>query len=110
MRPNIPSVIDISCANSDCGRPMTVRTAGTGVFLGCSGYALPPKERCKATINLTPGDEAVNIDEDDEAESKRLLQRKRCDQCNTRRWTAILLTTPVSCIFAAIIPTAAVSR
>ena len=83
MRPNIPSVIDISCANSDCGRPMTIRTAGTGVFLGCSGYALPPKERCKATINLTPGDEAVNIDEDDEAESKRLLQRKRCDQCNT---------------------------
>ena len=38
---------------------MQVRTASTGVFLGCSGYALPPKERCKNTINLTPGDEAI---------------------------------------------------
>ena len=62
---------------------MMIRTAGTGVFLGCSGYALPPKERCKNTINLTAGDEAVNIDEDDEAESKQLMHKHRCKICNT---------------------------
>ena len=42
-----------------------------------------PKERCKQTINLTPGDEAVNIDEDDEAESKQLMHKHRCKICNT---------------------------
>ena len=81
MRPNTPSETTIVCAK--CARPMMIRTAGTGVFLGCSGYALPPKERCKHTVNLTVGDEAVNIDEDDEAESKLLLHRHRCKLCNT---------------------------
>jgi DNA topoisomerase-1 len=81
MRPNTPSQTDIACGL--CQRPMMIRTAGTGVFLGCSGYALPPKERCKHTINLTEGDEAVNIDEDDEAESKSLLHKHRCSLCNT---------------------------
>ena len=81
MRPNKPSQTDIPCTK--CGRPMMIRTAGTGVFLGCSGYALPPKERCKHTINLTEGDEAVNIEEDDEAESKSLLHKHRCKLCNT---------------------------
>jgi DNA topoisomerase I len=81
MRPNKPSQTDIPCTK--CGRPMMIRTAGTGVFLGCSGYALPPKERCKHTINLTEGDEAVNIEEDDEAESKSLLHKHRCRLCNT---------------------------
>jgi DNA topoisomerase I len=81
MRPNTPTETDIAC--SLCERPMMIRTAGTGVFLGCSGYALPPKERCKQTINLTPGDEAVNIDEDDEAESKLLMHKHRCKICNT---------------------------
>ena len=81
MRPNTPSQTEIEC--SQCSRPMMIRTAGTGVFLGCSGYALPPKERCKQTLNLTCGDEAVNIDEDDEAESKSLLHKHRCTKCNT---------------------------
>jgi len=81
MRPNSPSETGIEC--SKCGRPMMIRTAGTGVFLGCSGYALPPKERCKHTVNLTAGDEAVNIEEDDEAESKLLLHKHRCKICNT---------------------------
>jgi DNA topoisomerase-1 len=52
------------------------------VFLGCSGYALPPKERCKNTINLTSGDEAIREDADDEAESRQLLERHRCKKCN----------------------------
>ena len=58
MRPNSPTETDIPCKL--CDRPMMVRTAGTGVFLGCSGYALPPKERCKHTVNLISGDEVVS--------------------------------------------------
>jgi DNA topoisomerase-1 len=81
MRPNKPSITGISC--SKCGRPMMIRTAGTGVFMSCSGYSLPPKERCKQTINLTAGDEAINIEEDDEAESKALMHKHRCKLCNT---------------------------
>ena len=45
MQANDPTTTDIQCTG--CGRPMQIRTASTGVFLGCSGYALPPKERCK---------------------------------------------------------------
>jgi DNA topoisomerase-1 len=62
---------------------MQVRTASTGVFLGCSGYALPPKERCKNTVNLTPGDEAIPEDGDDEAESRLLRTKHRCGICGT---------------------------
>ncbi len=80
MQPNEPTMTDIPCAQ--CGRPMQIRTASTGVFLGCSGYALPPKERCKQTINLVPGDEAIREDADDEAESRQLLERHRCQKCN----------------------------
>ena len=81
MRLNNPTETDIEC--SSCGRMMQVRTGTTGVFLGCSGYALPPKERCKTTMNLVPGDEAVNVDEDDEAEAKLLIQKHHCAKCNT---------------------------
>jgi DNA topoisomerase I len=80
MQPNQPTMTDIECTT--CGRPMQVRTASTGVFLGCSGYALPPKERCKNTINLTPGDEAIKEDADDEAESRLLRSKHRCKLCN----------------------------
>ena len=81
MRRNDATLTDIPCET--CGRPMNVRTASTGVFLGCSGYALPPKERCKGTKNLTPGDEAIAADADDEAESRQLVERRRCKICNT---------------------------
>jgi DNA topoisomerase-1 len=82
MRPNDPVTTDIPCPQ--CSRPMQIRTASTGVFLGCSGYALPPKERCKATINLVPGGEVVALDENDEdSESKQLLARRRCPKCGT---------------------------
>jgi len=80
MRENAPTETDIECPT--CSRPMQVRTASTGVFLGCSGYALPPKERCKSTINLIRGDEVANVD-DDEGESKLLLQKRRCSICST---------------------------
>ena len=81
MRANQPTETDILC--KACGRPMQIRTASTGVFLGCSGYSLPPKERCKETLNLIPGDEAVDIDADDEGESKLLRSKHRCKICNT---------------------------
>ncbi|MDO8271288.1 MAG: type I DNA topoisomerase [Gammaproteobacteria bacterium] len=83
MRENKPTDTDIPCPK--CGRHMQIRTASTGVFLGCSGYSLPPKERCKSTINLTPGEEAISTDDADEAEeveNQRLRVRKRCKLCN----------------------------
>lgn len=81
MRENHPTEVDIDCPK--CSRKMQVRTATTGVFLGCSGYALPPKERCKSTINLVRGDEVVSADDDDESESRLLIAKHRCALCNT---------------------------
>ncbi|MBY4676930.1 type I DNA topoisomerase [Marinobacterium arenosum] len=80
MRPNTPTETDIDCP--ECGRKMMIRTGSTGVFLGCSGYQLPPKERCKATINLIPGDEVVSADGDDEEESRILRNKHRCKRCD----------------------------
>ena len=81
MRANTPTATDIDC--SRCGRSMQIRTAGTGVFLGCSGYALPPKERCTNTQNLVPGDEAVDIEQDAEGESRLLRAKRKCAACGT---------------------------
>jgi DNA topoisomerase-1 len=81
MRENVPTDTDVECPK--CGRPMQIRTASTGVFLGCSGYALPPKERCKSTINLVPGDEVVSAEYEEEGESRLLLQKHRCRRCKT---------------------------
>ena len=81
MRANTPTRTDIDC--SKCGREMQLRTAGTGVFLGCSGYALPPKERCTNTQNLVPGEEAVDVEKDAEGESKLLRAKHKCPICTT---------------------------
>ncbi|WP_110691928.1 type I DNA topoisomerase [Salinicola halophyticus] len=75
MRPNDPVETDIACPT--CGRPMQIRIASTGVFLGCSGYNLPPKERCKTTIDLIPGDEAVPEEADEAAETDALRAKRR---------------------------------
>jgi DNA topoisomerase-1 len=80
MRTNAPTETIIPCPS--CGRNMQIRTASTGVFLGCSGYALPPKERCKTTINLVPGTEIAKGD-DDEAETRVLRKMHRCPLCET---------------------------
>ena len=80
MRSNQMVLTDIDCPT--CGRKMGIRTASTGVFLGCSGYALPPKERCKQTINLVPGDEFIAADsEDGEVDALRAMHR--CKKCGT---------------------------
>ena len=80
MRANEPSLTDIDCP--DCSRPMMIRTASTGVFLGCSGYGLTPKERCKSTINLVPGEEVEDTD-DENAEVNALRAMRRCPKCAT---------------------------
>jgi len=80
MRNNEPVITDIDCPT--CARKMGIRTASTGVFLGCSGYALPPKERCTTTMNLTAGEEAVSVlAEDQETEALRAMHR--CSKCST---------------------------
>ncbi|MGL6017636.1 MAG: type I DNA topoisomerase [Gibbsiella quercinecans] len=81
MRPNQMVLTSIDCPT--CGRKMGIRTASTGVFLGCSGYALPPKERCKTTINLVPETEVLNVLEGDDAETNALRARRRCPKCGT---------------------------
>jgi len=85
MRPNDPTdVPDVHC--DLCGRPMQLRTGSTGVFLGCTGYNLPPKERCKGTKNLMPVEAFANLDDsdsDDIAEVKDLMEKKRCPKCAT---------------------------
>ena len=81
MRPNAPTETGVACAA--CGRPMQIRSASTGVFLGCSGYSLPPKERCTQTVDLTPADEAADADRDDEGESRALRAKHRCSVCGT---------------------------
>lgn len=81
MRPNQMIMTSIDCPT--CSRKMGIRTASTGVFLGCSGYALPPKERCKTTINLVPEAEILNILEGDDAETNALRARRRCQKCGT---------------------------
>lgn len=77
MRPNAPTEIKIKC--NKCGRNMMIRNASTGVFLSCSGYQLPPKERCKETIDLVAGEETVSDDEG----VKELQARHRCPDCAT---------------------------
>jgi DNA topoisomerase-1 len=81
MRLNQAIPAGIEC--DKCGREMNVRTASTGVFLGCSGYNLPPKERCTNTMNLTSGDEVVKVDDEEELETEALRSKKRCPECGT---------------------------
>ena len=86
MRPNDPTdVPDVHC--DLCDRPMQLRTGSTGVFLGCTGYNLPPKERCKGTKNLMPVEAFANLDDsesdDEAAEVKDLMEKKRCPKCST---------------------------
>ena len=88
MRANDPTDTDIPCVT--CGRAMQIRTGSTGVFLGCSGYSLKPKERCTATVNLIPGDEAVDVDLDAEGESKLLRRMHNCPQCGVNMLSYLL--------------------
>ena len=81
MRPNTPTTTGIRCPA--CNRFMQIRSASTGVFLGCSGYALTPAERCRQTMNLLPADRVADVDRDDEEESRLLRAKRRCATCGT---------------------------
>ncbi len=81
MRPNTPTTTGIDCPA--CSRPTQIRSASTGVFLGCSGYALPPGERCTRTMNLLSADQVADADRDDEEESRLLRAKRRCATCGT---------------------------
>ena len=82
MRRNLPVEVEtVHCP--ECERPMQIRTGTTGVFLGCSGYNLPPKERCKGTLNLTPVESLAAFSDDDAAETADLMSKKRCPICET---------------------------
>jgi len=80
MKPNDPVEVDIDCPK--CGRKMAVRTGATGMFLSCTGYALPKAEQCKQTLPLTDGCEARNAEsEEEEAAAQRA--KRRCPKCQS---------------------------
>ena len=81
MQPNTPTMTGIDCPA--CARKMQIRSASSGVFLGCSGYAQSPKERCTQTLDLRPAEEAADADRDDEAESRLLRAKRHCPTCGT---------------------------
>jgi len=79
MAPNLPTLTNINCP--DCKKnKLTIRNASNGVFLGCAGYSLPDDEQCKKTLNLISGDEAVSID--DQEEAQHLVTKRRCATCD----------------------------
>ena len=79
MKVNRPTSTDIICP---CGKTnMVIRNSSNGVFLGCSGYQNTGDDKCKETLNLISGDEAVSVDDAEEAEN--LLIKKRCPKCDT---------------------------
>ena len=81
MRPgNIPTTTDIVCPLCEKTN-MVIRNSSNGVFLGCSGYQNEGSDKCKETLNLISGDEAVSVDDFEEAEN--LLIKKRCPKCDT---------------------------
>ena len=80
MRSNKPTTTNLVCP--DCSSPnMVIRNSSNGVFLGCSGYENTGDDKCKKTLNLVSGDEAISVDDNEEAEN--LLIKKRCPKCDT---------------------------
>ncbi len=80
MRGNKPTSTNIICPS--CNKTnMVIRNSSNGVFLGCSGYENIGDDKCKETLNLVSGDEAISVDDTEEAEN--LLIKKRCPKCDT---------------------------
>ncbi len=86
MPPNLPvPVPGLQCP--DCGRDMVARTAATGMFLGCTGYQLPPAERCGRTIDLSPALPVASADaqaaEQEANDAKLAREQRRCPRCGS---------------------------
>ncbi len=93
MRTNPPVPVELICPKCNKHK-LAVRTAKTGVFLSCTGYALDKKdpEYCAHTVNLVSGDEseAVTTKNEDpeateasEAETRIFIKKRRCPLCKT---------------------------
>jgi DNA topoisomerase-1 len=80
MRGNQPTSTDVICPSCEKAN-MVIRNSSNGVFLGCSGYQNLGDDKCKETLNLVYGDEAISVDDTEEAEN--LLIKKRCPKCDT---------------------------
>ena len=80
MSPNLPTMTNINCPECKINK-LTIRNASNGVFLGCAGYSLPADMQCRKTLNLISGDEAVSVDDQEEAE--HLVIKRRCPKCDT---------------------------
>ena len=80
MVPNLPTMTNINCPECKKNK-LTIRNASNGVFLGCAGYSLQGDEQCKKTLNLISGDEAVSVDDQEEAE--HLIAKRRCPKCDS---------------------------
>ena len=80
MRSNKPTETSLVCPA--CASPnMVIRNSSNGVFLGCSAYQNEGDDKCKETLNLISGDEAISIDDTEEAAN--LMIKRRCDKCAT---------------------------
>ena len=93
MRTNPPVPVELTCPKCNKHK-LAIRTAKTGVFLSCTGYALDKKDPayCAHTVNLVSGDEseAVTAKNDDpeateasEAETRIFIKKRRCPLCKT---------------------------
>ncbi|WP_395496475.1 type I DNA topoisomerase [Arsenophonus endosymbiont of Lipoptena cervi] len=83
MQSNPMVLTSIKCPN--CHKKMGIKTAATGVFLGCIGYSLQAENYCRKTINLIPENELSNflVRPKDDLETHALISRNRCPKCAT---------------------------
>ncbi len=82
MENNISVETSVMCP--DCGKPMLIKNAATGVFLACSSYSgktgRKKDESCRKTMNLVPENQ-LPMFSDEESESRFLRTKKRCPIC-----------------------------
>ncbi|MEK9650246.1 MAG: type I DNA topoisomerase [Gammaproteobacteria bacterium] len=79
MRRNNPVTTSLICPDCNSNN-LNIRNSATGVFLSCSGYSTATEYQCKKTLNLISGEEAVSID--DQQEAVNLIIKRRCPKCD----------------------------
>lgn len=84
MRPNTTVLTSIQC--EICNKKMGIKTAASGMFLGCSGYHSSKKiKNCKKTIGLIPEKEFLNTFlKKNDFKEKKFYKIIKCKNCNTR--------------------------